>query len=139
MANNSLQLELVTPSRVMLSTDTSFVALPGSEGELGVLPGHIAVLTQLKNGVLGYQEKGGKTVKVAIHGGYAEVKGNKVTVLAELAEHGSEIDLDRAVKAQRKAEETLRGKFDSSEAEQLRMKKYEAKLLRAFARQGAAK
>lgn len=87
----SLTLEVITPRRVLLSTEAAEVTLPGEMGELGVLAGHIPVLTSLTSGLLAYGR--GKDKKlVAVHYGFAEVKDDKVVVLAKDADLPEEIN-----------------------------------------------
>lgn len=88
----SLTLEVITPKRVLLNAEAVEVTLPGELGELGILAGHIPVLTALKSGVLAYGQ--GKDKKlVAVHYGFAEVHEDRVTVLAKDADLAEEIDL----------------------------------------------
>jgi len=86
-----LQLSIVTPSRSFIETEAEYVVAPGSEGELGILPGHAPLLVALKPGVVRYTEKG-RTSRVAIGGGFAEVTQERVTVLAPSAEAPEQID-----------------------------------------------
>ncbi|MBF0289850.1 MAG: F0F1 ATP synthase subunit epsilon [SAR324 cluster bacterium] len=135
----SLQLEIVTPQQKFIEEDSvDSVTLPGTEGELGILPEHIPLLTSLASGVLSYQS-GNERKALAIHGGYAQVENNRVTVLAELAERAEDIDVSRAQDAEKRALKTLSGKFGSDETEQQRLEKHEAKLKRALVRQTATR
>jgi len=104
--SNQLNLEVVTPHRIVMVEDVDSVTLPGSEGELGILPEHIPLLTTLDSGIMSYSISG-KTKSIAVHWGYAQVEGNSVRVLAELAETATEIDLERAKKAEINAKENL--------------------------------
>lgn len=104
--NTNLKLELVTPQRVLLETDADYVTIPGEVGELGILPGHIPLLTNLQSGVLSYTS-GGNEKKLAVHYGYAEICKDKITVLANLAELSEEIDVERSKAAQKSAEDEL--------------------------------
>ena len=79
----TLSLEVVTPQKVLLTTEADQVVIPGIVGELGVLPGHIPILTELKEGVLTYIS-GNKSEEVKIQSGYAEVIKDKITVLASV-------------------------------------------------------
>ena len=106
MAEKELLLEVVTPDRLVLSTEADVVVLPGVEGQFGVLPGHIPFLSALQIGEM-YYRKGGQTEYLAISGGFAEVTGTKVTIVAEAAEKGREIDVDRAKRALERAEKRL--------------------------------
>lgn len=135
----NLQLEVVIPQKQIVTEEgIDSVTLPGSEGELGILPEHIPLMTTLDSGVLIYQ-KGNQNRALAIHWGYAQVENNRVTVLAELAEKADEIDVNRAQVAEKRAEETLRGRFGAEEAELQRQLKYESKLKRALVRQAVAR
>ena len=93
---NQLSLEVVTPYRTVLVEDVDSVTLPGIEGELGILPEHIPLLTTLDTGIMSYKNSSGKTHAIAVHWGYAQGEGNSVRVLAELAESADEIDIERA-------------------------------------------
>lgn len=87
----SLNLEIVTPKNILLSVEADYVTIPGELGELGILPGHIPLLTNLQSGILSYS-KGGSEDRVAVHYGYAEVCGDKITILAKSAERKDDID-----------------------------------------------
>lgn len=104
--SQKLTLEVVTPKRVMLSTEAEYVTIPGQLGELGILPGHIPLVTNLETGVLSYK-KDSVQKKIAVHFGYAEVCQDKITILANSAEMAEEIKPE-AVKAElQKAEAEL--------------------------------
>ena len=105
MANRIL-LEVVTPDSLVLSTETDVVVCPGVEGQFGVLFGHVPFLSALEIGEMYYKD-GGKTEYLAVSGGFAEVTGTKVTVVAEAAESGREIDIERAKRALERAEKRL--------------------------------
>ena len=139
---DKLSLEVVTPFRTVLNEDVDSVTLPGIEGELGILPEHVPLLTILDTGIMSYVNDSGNTQAIAVHWGYAQVDGNNVRVLAELAETADEIDLPRAQEAEKKAKELLQsGKPNSSEweDEENRQKIYENKLSRSIVRQAVAK
>jgi len=106
MAEKQLLLEVVTPDRLVLSTEAEVVVLPGAEGQFGVLPGHIPFLSALEIGEM-YYKAGGKTEYLAVSGGFAEVTGEKVTIVAESAEVGREIDVERAARAKERAEKRI--------------------------------
>ena len=101
-----IQLKLVTPSRVLLDEEVDEVTAPGTLGEFGVLPNHISLLATLEIGEVSYK-RGGDSVHMALGGGYAEVLDNVMTVLANAAEFGDEIDIERARKAQERTERKL--------------------------------
>jgi F-type H+-transporting ATPase subunit epsilon len=100
-------LEVVTPERSVLSVEVDEISAPGALGYFGVLPGHTPFITTLGVGELGYRI-GSQWEYLAITWGYAEVLANKVTILTETAEMAEEIDIERAERAKRRAEERLR-------------------------------
>jgi F-type H+-transporting ATPase subunit epsilon len=104
---NKIRLEIVTPYGQILGEDVDEIATSGSEGDFGVLPGHVNFITTLKIGMLTYR-KGNETRFVFINSGYAEVSPEKVTILADSAEVSEEIDVERAKSAMKRAEERLR-------------------------------
>ena len=139
---DKLSLEVVTPFRTVLNEDVDSVTLPGIEGELGILPEHVPLLTTLDTGIMSYENGSGNAQAIAVHWGYAQVDGNNVRVLAELAETANEIDLPRALEAEKKARELLHsGDISTSEweDEKSRQKIYENKLQRSVVRQAVAK
>jgi len=101
-----LQLEIVTPERLAYSDEVDSVQLPGSEGELGVLPHHAPLISTLGVGELRIR-KGGAEESFAIVGGFLQVRPDKVVVMAETADMSSEIDLEKAQEARREAERAL--------------------------------
>lgn len=101
-----IQLRLVTPSRLLLDEVVDEVTAPGVLGEFGVLPNHIAFLATLEIGEISYKQ-GVQRVYLALSGGYAEVLDNVMTVLANAAEFGGEIDVERARKARERTEKKL--------------------------------
>ena len=98
-----LLLEIVTPERLAYSDTVDAVVLPGSEGELGVLPHHAPLVTMLGVGELRIR-KGGAEESFAIVGGFLQVRPDRVVVMAETADMASEIDLEKAQEARREAE-----------------------------------
>ncbi len=90
----------------MLSEPVDMVTVPGLGGELGILPGHSPLISQLQTGVLTYA-KGGKNSQLHVSGGFVEVNENRVTVLAEIAERPEEIDAARARLAREHVEKQL--------------------------------
>ncbi len=105
-----LQLEIVTPEKLAYQDEVDSVVLPGSEGELGVLPHHAPLVSTLGAGELRLR-KGGQEESFAIVGGFLQVLPDKVVVMAETADMASEIDLEKAQEARRKAEQALEGGF----------------------------
>jgi F-type H+-transporting ATPase subunit epsilon len=106
MAQESIELQIVTPQRHILQDDVDAVEIPGKDGYLGVLPGHAPLITELGIGILAYR-KGSETRHLTVIRGYAEVLANRVIVLAEVAEKVEEIDSDRARAAQERAKAEL--------------------------------
>jgi len=109
MAEKTQRLEIVTPEKKVFSEDVRFVVVPGAEGELGILPEHAALMSALKIGVLKIQQEG-KNFKMAVSGGFVEVRNSRVTVLADAAESADQIDRDRAEAAKARAEQRLAAK-----------------------------
>lgn len=112
-----LHLEIVTPEKKIFSDTVEDVYLPGSEGEMGVLQLHAALVTSLAPGELRYR-KDGKTVELAIGSGFAEVSGDKLTVLTDQALGEDEIDEAATEKAIARAEKALAGVDVSDKDEQ---------------------
>ena len=104
---SKLKLDIVTPYGLILSEDVEEVTCTGSEGDFGVLPGHVPFFTTLKVGMLAYK-KGNATKYVFVNWGYAEVGPDRVMVLADSAEKSEDIDPDRAKAAMKRAEERLK-------------------------------
>ncbi|TMG22290.1 MAG: F0F1 ATP synthase subunit epsilon [Chloroflexi bacterium] len=101
-----LKLEIVTPERMAYRDEVDAVTLPGSEGELGVLPHHAPLITTLGAGELRVRK--GDTVELfAVIGGFLQVRPDRVIVMAETADLASDIDLERAQAARREAERAL--------------------------------
>lgn len=86
-----LTLDIVTPERSVVSETVDSVTVPGREGELGILPGHAALISSLKSGILTYA-KGADTRRMVVSGGFVEVSNDRVSVLADTAEFADEID-----------------------------------------------
>src|SRR5712664_1105194 len=108
MLPESIELVVVTPERQLLRETVVEVALPGGDGCLGILPGHAALITELGIGELTYRSKtASEPGHLAIISGFAEVLGDRVTVLAETAERPEEIDVARAEEAKKRAEQRL--------------------------------
>jgi F-type H+-transporting ATPase subunit epsilon len=103
-----LLLEIVTPERLAYSDMVDSVVLPGSEGELGVLPHHAPLVSMLGIGELRIR-KGGAEESFAIVGGFLQVRPDRVVVMAETADMASEINLEKAQEARRDAERALEG------------------------------
>jgi F-type H+-transporting ATPase subunit epsilon len=102
----ALTLEIVTPERLAYSDTVDSVVLPGTEGELGVLPHHAPLVSMLGVGELRIR-KAGAEESFAIAGGFLQVLPDKIVVMAETADMASEIDLETAQEARREAERAL--------------------------------
>ena len=124
-----LDVEIVTPSRVLLQEQIDELNLPGELGYLGILPGHTAFLSTLGQGELMYRQ-GDRRQYLSIFWGYMEVNDDKVTVLAELGELASEIDRTRAEAARDRAEQRLRRLTE----EDINFERAQAALMRALIR-----
>lgn len=131
--SGELQLEVVTPERVVLRTRAEFVALPGLAGEFGVLRNHAPLIAGLGVGVLRYGAWQGEKRRLFISGGCAEVSDNRVVVMANAAETAEEIDIARARAAKERAERRLRHR-----AENIDLHRAELALQRALHRLRAA-
>tara|TARA_B100000900_G_scaffold268668_1_gene229357 strand:- start:2250 stop:2666 length:417 start_codon:yes stop_codon:yes gene_type:complete len=111
-------LEIVTPERKVFSGEVENVYLPGTEGELGALPGHAPLVTGVSPGELRYTVDG-KIEELAIGSGFAEVTQEKITILADLAVTDSEIDEKKVEEAMKRAEESLANIDSSDNAEEV--------------------
>ena len=120
-------LRIVTPERVLFSGPVSSLQAPGSEGSFGVLARHAPMVAALKTGPLSFEEEAGRR-SMAVSGGFVEVSGEGVTVLAETAEYDSEIDVTRAETARDRARERLSAQVDVD------LDRARAALLRALTR-----
>ena len=108
MLPESIALVIVTPERQLLRETVVETTLPGADGCLGILPGHAPLITELGIGELAYRAKSASEAgHLAIISGFAEVLGERVTVLAETAERPEEIDVARAEEAKKRAEQRL--------------------------------
>jgi F-type H+-transporting ATPase subunit epsilon len=101
-----LHLEVITPERKVYEDDVDMVIAPGSEGYLGILPHHAPLLTALGPGEFRVK-KGAAEEVLAVFGGFMDVRGDRVTVLTEAAEHVEEIDIQRAQQARERAQAAL--------------------------------
>jgi F-type H+-transporting ATPase subunit epsilon len=106
---STIRLDIVTAERVVVSEEVEYISAPGIDGVLGILPRHAPLLTALTVGELRYK-KGAQELSFAIGGGFMEVRPDKVTVLADVAESADEIDEQRAEAARKRAQELLKEK-----------------------------
>ena len=112
----SMRLEILTAEGVLFDGDVDSVVAPGSEGELGILPHHAALMTMLQPGELRYRASGAEAY-LAVHGGFMEVRGDHVIVLADAAEHVDAIDAARAEEAVRRAQERIASRAADTDVE----------------------
>lgn len=103
----TIRCEIVSQDRIVYQNDVDMVVLPGAAGQMGILPHHSPLLTVLNFGIITVKVKGVEE-NFTVAGGIAEVQPDQVTVLADAAENVKEIDEERALKAQQKAEERLK-------------------------------
>jgi len=101
-----LNFEIITAERIVYSDEVDIIVAPGSEGELGILPQHAALMTMLQPGEL-MVRKGNEEDCMFVSGGFMEVRDNKVIVLADTAERAEDIDTDRAEQARARAENRI--------------------------------
>jgi len=110
----TLKLQIVTPDSISYSDDVNFVIIPGSEGELGILPEHMPLMTQIKPGELKIT-KGLEEVRLAVGEGFAEVTPERVSILTDMAIKESDIDEKAAEEAIARAEAALKEKHMGDE------------------------
>ncbi|MBS1789221.1 MAG: F0F1 ATP synthase subunit epsilon [Acidobacteria bacterium] len=125
---DKLNLEVITPERLVLRESVDEVVVPGLDGELGILPEHTALISQLKTGVLTYKQ-GSASKQLHVSGGFVEVQADSVAVLSDVAERPEEIDLERAERARERAEQRLKSQGDDVD-----FRRAELKLQRAIIR-----
>lgn len=104
-----MNLSVVAPDCTVVSEEVRGIVAPGAEGYLGVLPGHVPAIIALQAGVLEYRNANDQREFVALSGGFMEVSGDKVIVLADDAQHAREIDISAAEKDLDEARRALRG------------------------------
>ena len=115
-----LDLQIVTPDRLVVREQVDEVQIPGAEGYFGVLPGHTPMLAALSVGEMWYR-KGAEKTYVSLAYGFAEVLSDGVTILAQLAERADEIDVGRAHAARKRAEDRLAGPKSEIDYERARI------------------
>ncbi|MGH9397351.1 MAG: F0F1 ATP synthase subunit epsilon [Terriglobia bacterium] len=127
-----IDLQVVTPERRVISATVAGVTLPGASGQLGILPGHAPLVSELSPGVLSFEQEGSARA-LAISSGFAEVLPGRVIVLVQTAEAPEDIDIERSRSAKQRAEERLK-KPAASEAEMQEAQAAQEDLKRADAR-----
>ena len=103
----TIKCEIVSQDRMVFTGEADIVVIPGMDGQMGILPKHAPVLTALSYGIITVRIKG-REEHFTVAGGIAEILPDKVTVLADAAENVEEIDIERAIKARERAEESLK-------------------------------
>jgi F-type H+-transporting ATPase subunit epsilon len=112
---NTLKLEIVTPEAKIYSDDVDMVTLTGVEGEMGILPNHVPLMTQLCAGEI-IARKGADTIFLAVGDGFVQVTGDRVAILTDMAIRAENIDEARAEEARQRAEARLAEKITDEEA-----------------------
>lgn len=102
----TIQVDIVTPERMLLSDEVDMVTLPGADGQMGILSGHAPLLSTLDIGEI-VLHRGNELEYLAVAGGIVEVRPDKVTVLADVAEYATDIDIERAEAALERARVSL--------------------------------
>ena len=110
-----LKLEIVTPEAKVFFGDVDMVTLTGVEGEMGIMPGHMPVMTQLTAGELAVRQNG-QNLFLAVGDGFVQITETNVSVLTDMAVKTDEIDEAKAAEAQRKAESRLAQKLSDEES-----------------------
>jgi F-type H+-transporting ATPase subunit epsilon len=112
-----MMLEIITAERQVFSDEVDMVVAPGIDGQLGILPRHAPLMTMLKPGALTVRKAGEEDMYVAVSGGFMEVLGNRVSILADACERSDEIDEERAQQAVQRAQERLANRSEDMELE----------------------
>jgi F-type H+-transporting ATPase subunit epsilon len=128
----TVHVDIVSAEESIFSGLAEFVVLPGEAGELGIMPGHTPLLTRIKPGTVRVKMQDGSEEFVFVAGGMLEVQPNLVTVLADTAIRGKDLDEAKALDAKKKAEEALQNKTS-----QLEYAKAQAELAEAIAQLAA--
>ena len=111
---NTLKLEIVTPEAKIYSEDVDMVTLPGFEGEMGIYPMHVPLLSQVAAGEVVVQ-KGGTHTHLAVGEGFVQITGDRVAIMTDMAIKAEDIDETRAEEARRRAEARLKEKLSDEE------------------------
>ena len=112
---STLKLEIVTPDAKVYSEDVEMVTLPGVEGEMGIFPQHVPLMTQIVPGEI-VARKNGQDFSLAVGEGFVEITGERVAILADMAIRAESIDESKAEEARKRAEARLSEKLDDEEA-----------------------
>jgi F-type H+-transporting ATPase subunit epsilon len=111
----TLKLEIVTPEATTYSEQVDMVTLPGVEGEMGIYPMHVPLMTQLVPGEIAVK-KGGQDFFLAVGEGFVEITGDRVSILTDMAMKAGDIDEQKAEEARKRAEQRLNEKLSDEEA-----------------------
>ena len=130
MSKKQLQLKIITHEKIVLDEAVDSVSLPTTEGEITILPDHIALISTLASGDI-VARVNGEDVPMAVSGGFIEVSNNQVKILADFAEHVSDLSDEAVIKARARAEELKHMKDDASVVD---FEHYEAELERSLTR-----
>jgi F-type H+-transporting ATPase subunit epsilon len=103
--DKTIKFQIVTPERMVFEEEITQVTVPTKEGEITILPDHLPLVASLMPGVIDVRVKNGETEIMSVSGGFIEVLKDKIVILADTAERGHEIDIDRAQEAKKRAEE----------------------------------
>jgi F-type H+-transporting ATPase subunit epsilon len=128
-----IQLDIVSPRRLLYSKDVRMLIARAQSGEIGILPGHLPIVATLEPSVMRVKLEDESEERIVVSGGFIEVSKEKITVLARTAEFPEEIDADRALRARERAEKRL-AEISKDKVDQARAK---AALDRALARLSA--
>ena len=107
---SSIHVDVVSAEQSIFAGEAKFVALPGETGELGILPGHTPLITRIRPGAVRIEKADGDEEFVFVAGGYLEVQPDRVTVLADTAIRGHDLDEAKALEAKRRAEEAMQNR-----------------------------
>jgi F-type H+-transporting ATPase subunit epsilon len=135
MSTKHLKLKIVTPERLVLEEEVESVTIPTVEGEIGVFPGHLALISAIKSGDI-VAKKNGEDIPMAVSGGFVEVRPGingmtEVAILADFAEHVAEISEDAITKAKARADELMKQKENG---EVVDLENFESELARSLTR-----
>ncbi|MAU94045.1 MAG: ATP synthase F1 subunit epsilon [Planctomycetes bacterium] len=109
-SQSTLSLSIVSPEKSVLEAEVGSVQIPGAEGMFGVLPRHAQLVSLTASGLLSAVAADGKIIEMLIHGGFAEISGDAVVILSRSAEKVSDVDVERAQQAAKRARERLSSK-----------------------------
>jgi len=115
MANPTIHVDVVSAEAAIFSGEAEFVVLPGESGELGIYPRHAPLITRIKPGAVRIQKEGGEEELIFVAGGILEIQPRVITVLADTAIRGHDLDEAKASEAIKKAEEARRSAKDKQE------------------------